>query len=74
MNSPYKYRLEKLQDQEVIIHRANTSDLKGKVAEVEEDGCLIQQDGPTSDSVIDTFVAYEDIRGVGCADWDYGNL
>lgn len=42
MNSPYKSRLEDLLNMEVVLYRADSSDLKGKLVEVAEDGCMIK--------------------------------
>lgn len=74
MNSPYKYFLEKLQgqnpDQQVIIQRAGTPDLKAKIIEVAEDGCTVASSGSSSDSMLFIFIAYENICGVGYVDWD----
>lgn len=71
MNSPYKKRLEELKNCDAVIHRANAEDLKGKVLEVDDGGCYVATEGSDSEHVLNVFVAYEDIRGVGAEDWDY---
>ncbi len=73
MNSPYKYRLDKLKGQEVVIHRANASDVKGDLAEVGEAGCVINQQ-TSLETVLAVFIAYENIRGVGNEVPDYKHL
>lgn len=72
MNSPYKYKLEKLEGtqagKQVTIHRADAPDVKGELVEVDEYGCSLKQsDGEAATT---TFVAFEHIRGVASVDWD----
>jgi hypothetical protein len=76
MNSPYKYRLEKFKGKRgiITIHRADAPNLEGQVAKVEEDGCEIDQEGSSPDSVLRTFVSYEDIRGISSEEWDLDNI
>ena len=62
MNS-YKQHLFGLEGNNIVIHRANAADIEGKLAEVCEDGCRIQQ-SYNNDWVKMVFIAYTDIRGV----------
>lgn len=71
MKDSYQKRLEELKDQEVILHRADASELKGKVHEVDDDGCCIAVKGDTVDTLTIVFVALKDIRGIGTFSWDY---
>ncbi len=63
MSNSYKSRLQELTNREVVISRADTSELKGMLFEVDDDGCVIHQSLPGS--LLEVFVAYEDIRGIG---------
>ncbi|MDO8496617.1 MAG: hypothetical protein Q7S43_04200 [bacterium] len=75
MNSPYKKRLEDLMGQNVVVYRADTSDVYGKLSEVDEDGCVVNNPNASSPgTVLAIFVAYEDIRGVGHEIPDYDNI
>ena len=73
VNSPYKYKLEDFeQGKEVVIDRADATSLKGKLLKVLEDGCVVGVLSPeTDESLLEVFVAYEHIRGVGSTEWNY---
>lgn len=65
---------------EVIISRPDTSDLRGKIVKVDDDGCHILIDDPTltqeqrdRGGVLNFFVDFSHIRGVGVPDWDLSN-
>lgn len=74
MNSPYKYRLDQIFNnnpmQEIVITRADALDLIGKISVAEEDGVTIVSPHENPEAGVFTFVAYGDIRGVGYVDWD----
>lgn len=72
MTDPYRTHLEKLEGQNVTIHRAGAPNVEGKVQEVTEDGCEIgvKAEGDNPEKIENVFVAYRDIRGVGKTDWD----
>jgi len=65
---------------EVIVSRSDASDLRGKIAKVDDDGCYILVDDPTltqeqrdRGGVMNFFVDFSHIRGVGMSDWDLTN-
>ena len=74
MNSPYKYHLEDLRDQEVTIHRANASELTGVVTDIQDAGCIIKQPADVEQGCAFVFIAYEDIRGIARTVWDVEKL
>ncbi len=66
MISPYKEHLKQFEglDNIVTIERNGAPDLTGKVEEVTDFGCTIVDYAGDGNSIVTTFVAYEDIRGV----------
>lgn len=70
MPNPYKARLLDLAGAEAIVHRAGATDLRGKIADVQERGCIIAVKSENPERVQSIFVAFRDIRGVGTNDWD----
>ncbi len=73
MKNPYERYLEDLVDHEITIQRADVSELTGKLINLGEDGCTIEQLGPPGQAVIHVFVAYDHIRGVASETWDLEN-
>lgn len=81
MERAYRSMLRELEGggDEVVISRADASDLRGKVTRVNDDGCYILVDDPTltqgqrdAGGVLNFFVDFSHIRGVGRSDWDLG--
>jgi hypothetical protein len=65
MNSPYKYQLDDMIDQDVTIDRDGAPPVKGRVSEVEEGGCTIAVDTKDYETSNFVFIAFEHIRGIG---------
>jgi hypothetical protein len=79
MERTYRKILAENVGNEVVVKIADSADLKGKVAETNDDGFFIFIDDPTlslSDRVrgeggaLRLFVDYSHVRGVGLFDWD----
>jgi hypothetical protein len=67
MISPYKQHLKPLKGlrNRVIINRRDAEDVKGTVKELDDFGVVISDIKHSGDDFsTDTFIAYEDIRGV----------
>lgn len=69
-DDPYRKQLSDLENEEVVLHRAGAPDLHGKVAEIQDDGCVIAIKGKDHERILNVFVAYRDLRGVSKEEWD----
>ncbi len=69
---PYQWRLKTLGDKEVTIDRRGTSQVKGKVTSLNTSGCVISAKHPIDpEALLETFIAFRDICGVGTVEWDH---
>jgi hypothetical protein len=74
MGNAYQPFLKKLKATTISLHRADTTTLRGKVADVLEDGCVIAVPAEQPGMVESVFVAYRDVRGIGSIDWDLDSV
>jgi len=70
MTSPYKAVLKGLEGKMITLDRDGAPSLKGNLIEIDEDGCFINQEVSNPELVVRTFVAFDDLRGVGSEDWN----
>ncbi len=71
--NPYKNHLQEIlkgsEADDVTINRADTTDVTGKLSDVDDDGAtiVVSQEGDAETRV---FIAHRDIRGVSSTGWD----
>jgi hypothetical protein len=77
MERTYKKMLTENVGNEVVVKVADCDDLKGKVAETNDDGCFIFVEDPAlpdrvknNGGVLKVFIDYSHVRGVGLFGWD----
>lgn len=72
MTSPYKKHLLSFKGMRnvITIDRDGATSVTGRVIEVEDDSCVIESAGAQAGTVTNTFIAYEDIRGVSQVEAD----